>query len=164
MSLKTTFLSYLTQLRTLVQKIPESLFQESLSSDMLPLEVNAQVAANFLLRGYCPLLKTTTISIEASDSGKQATLQVIDKVFETLQGFPEVSGLNDDSILSDNAGFANIALPESEFVFRYIIPNTLFHMSMVYAVARQHQVPLSKGDFDGLHHYPAGFSFVPENN
>jgi hypothetical protein len=33
---------------------------------------------------------------------------------------------------------------------------------MAYAIARAAGVPLSKGDFDGYHQYPDGFSFVPE--
>jgi hypothetical protein len=30
---------------------------------------------------------------------------------------------------------------------------------MVYAIARVSGIPLTKGDFDGIHTYPTGFSF-----
>lgn len=38
-------------------------------------------------------------------------------------------------------------------------PNFVFHLSMVCASDRAKGVPLSKGDYDGIHGYPLGFSF-----
>ncbi|EOV1092755.1 DUF1993 family protein [Vibrio fluvialis] len=59
-------------------------------------------------------------------------------------------------------GSIQIALAPFEFFHHYIVPNMLFHLSMVYAIARANGVALSKGDMDGLHRYSPGFSFLPK--
>ncbi|MCG7587734.1 DUF1993 family protein [Photobacterium sp. OFAV2-7] len=51
-------------------------------------------------------------------------------------------------------------MSQSEFIHQYILPNFYFHISMVYAIAKSKGVVLSKADFDGIHSYPSGFSFV----
>lgn len=159
-SIKQLFLEYLFQLKVIIEKVPEELFLETLSEGMFSLEMNAQIAANFLLRGYCPLLSRDVVSVARSDKGKGAILQAISDVQTLLEDFPEIEALDDSVTLSDKAGFTKLSLPQSSFVFKYIVPNYMFHMGMVYAIARKNGVPLSKGDFDGLHSYPIGFSFV----
>ena len=42
---------YLNQLEVIVTKVPDELFSLSLTNDMFSLEMNAKIAANFLLRG-----------------------------------------------------------------------------------------------------------------
>lgn len=162
-SIKTLFIGYLSQLDRIVSKIPEYLFNESLASDMFSLEVNSQIAVNFILRGYCPLIGMEVVLCNTSASGKEATLSLISEVMKRLNTYPDFHTFNDTVLLQDKAGFAQITLPQSEYVFKYIIPNFMFHMSMVYATARKRGVNLSKGDFDGLHSYPAGFSFIEVN-
>ncbi|PNI05718.1 hypothetical protein C1N32_06370 [Vibrio diazotrophicus] len=159
-SIKNLFLGYLEQLKVVVEKVPEELFADSLTEGMFSLEMNAQIAANFLLRGYCPLIGKDVISCTSSQHGKEEVLRLISDVHMLLNEFPEVTELDDSVLLSDSAGFNNINLPQSRFIFSYIVPNYMFHVSMVYAIARKEGVPLSKGDFDGLHSYPNGFSFI----
>jgi hypothetical protein len=62
-------------------------------------------------------------------------------------------------MIDDKAGFAELVLPANEFLYQYAMPNFFFHLSMVYAIAKQSGLCLSKADFDGYHIYPAGFSF-----
>lgn len=62
-------------------------------------------------------------------------------------------------VIRHRAGFADLAQPGEAFLFRYGIPNMMFHLAMGYAALRAAGVPLGKADFDGLHVYPAGFSF-----
>lgn len=38
----------------------------------------------------------------------------------------------------------------TDFLWRYVLPNTYFHLSMVYALLRQAGLPIGKGDFEGL--------------
>lgn len=159
-SIKELFLNYLTQLNIIVGKIPEELFPDALSEGMFSLEMNAQIAANFILRGYCPLVGRETISCEPSGTGKREVLRLISEVQMLLDTLPEVNEFDDSVVLSDTAGFTEVNLPQSSFIFSYIVPNYMFHMGMVYAIARKNGVPLSKGDFDGLHSYPIGFSFI----
>ena len=70
-SIKKLFLDYLVQLNIILGKIPEELFSDVLSEGMFSLEMNAQVAANFLLRGYFPLVGREIISCERSGQGKK---------------------------------------------------------------------------------------------
>ena len=158
-STKGLFLRYLHQLSVIVDKTPESLFSDSLSEGMFSLELNAQVAANFLLRGYCPLASVDLVSYELIEPGKASVFKLLENVKNYLESLPDVLDFDDGKILSDTAGFSEVELPQSRFIFEYIVPNYMFHVSMVYAIARQSGVPLSKGDFDGLHSYPAGFEF-----
>jgi len=159
-SIKKLFLDYLSQLKVIVGKVPEELFSDTLHDGMFSLEINAQIAANFLLRGYCPIVGREVVSYELSEPGKNATLQLILDVQIQLETLPDIKGFDDSKLMSDKAGFTEVSLPQSSYVFRYIVPNYMFHMSMVYAIARKNGVSVSKGDFDGLHSYPVGFSFI----
>lgn len=81
---------------------------------------------------------------------------------DTLTAYPECDALNDPVTHQEKAGFNEVKLSQSDFIHQYIIPNDMFHMSMVYAVTRHNGVALSKDDVDGLHSYPEGLSFLDE--
>ncbi|MFB9156007.1 DUF1993 family protein [Vibrio gallaecicus] len=160
-STKKLFLNYLQQMRVIVDKIPDSIFLDSLSEGMFSLELNAQVAANFLLRGYCPIVSVDLVSCELKESGKDSVCKMLEDVKLQLELLPEVPGFDDTKVMAESAGFSQVKLPQSRFILEYIIPNYMFHMSMVYAIAKKNGVALSKGDFDGFHNYPVGFEFKP---
>jgi hypothetical protein len=84
---------------------------------------------------------------------------MVEKVRTHVDSLPDVTNFDDNQSISDSAGFSEVSLPQSRFILEYIIPNYMFHVSMVYAIARKNGAPLSKGDFDGLHSYPTGFKF-----
>ena len=71
-----------------------------------------------------------------------------------------MDSLDNQSYVSDTAGFAKLQFGQPEFLHQYILPNFFFHISMLYAIAKLNGVVLSKADYDGYHAYPAGFSFV----
>lgn len=127
---------------------------------MFSLEMNAKIAANFVLRGYYPLLGKEAVSLMSDEQGKAVVVRQIIATRELLENLPEIHYLDDSKILSDKAGFSEIQLCQSDFIHQYIVPNYFFHMGMVYAIAKSKGVAVSKGDFDGLHSYPADFSFV----
>lgn len=159
-TIKQLFKGYLLQLETIVNKVPPELFAVSLTDDMFSLEMNAKIAANFVLRGYCPLLGKDAISLMSDEVGKEAVVRQIIETRELLEKLPEIHNLDDSKVITDKAGFSEIQLGQSDFIHQYIVPNYFFHMGMVYAIAKSKGVPVSKGDFDGLHSYPASFSFV----
>jgi uncharacterized protein len=159
-NLKKFFQHYLSQLEIIVAKIPPDNFPLALTSGMLNLEMNAKAAANLALRGYCPLINRELVSFFGDESGKASVQTQILKTIQFLDGLPEILQLNDEILLKEKAGFAEVELPQSTFIYHYIIPNFLFHISMVYAIARANGVELSKGDYDGIHSYPVGFSFI----
>lgn len=158
--IKSLFLNHIQQLEHLVSIIPASFFDRSLAPDMFNLETNARIAANFSLRGYCPLAGIPVDLVKALSPGKADVERQIAITLNILSDLPEVTNLQADRTIRDRAGTGDVLLPQPQFIHQYIIPNLLFHSSMVYAIARHHGVTLSKGDFDGLHHYPSGFQFT----
>lgn len=158
--IKKPFVHYLTQLKAVLSKTSPEAFSLSLSEGMFPLEMHAKIAANFALRGYCPLLGVETVSFHQEESGYKATLAQVDATLEYLANSTDIAAFNDSRFITDKAGFSDVYLCESEYINIYIIPNFLFHISMVYAIAKANGATLSKGDFDGIHNYPSGFSFV----
>lgn len=159
-SIKNFFQHYLSQLETMVAKIPPEKFSLTLANGMFTLEMNAKIAANFALRGYCPLLNKDVVSFFKDESGKEAVQAQLLETIKYLNELPEVKQLDAAKRLKDKAGFSEVDLSQPIFIFHYIVPNFLFHISMVYAIARANGVDLSKGDYDGIHSYPKGFSFV----
>jgi len=159
-SIKSLFQHYLNQLNVIVTKIPQDDFSASLTDDMFSLAMNAKIATNFALRGYCPLLGLEVASFDNEKVDKVAVLDQISKTLNYLNDSIEVKNLNSQVKVTDKAGFAELNLSQPEFIHQYILPNFYFHISMVYAIAKSKGVELSKADFDGLHSYPSGFSFV----
>ncbi|GLS27899.1 DUF1993 family protein [Marinibactrum halimedae] len=160
MNLKKNLLKYLDQLKGILKKTPEGLFSKSLDEKMLPLGVHGKVAANFALRGYCPVVNRSIPHESVPGFSKTDVLYHINDAAQHLTELPDIECLNQHKFHSENAGNREIKLPEPEFIHLYILPNFYFHISMVYAIARANGVELGKGDFDGLHEYPSGFSFI----
>ncbi|WP_413662621.1 DUF1993 family protein [Microbulbifer sp. CNSA002] len=159
-SIKSLLHNHLSQLLSIVTKIPQEIFHKQLAPDMFSLAENAKIAANFSLRGYCPLVDQKTVAFEEDGSTKEGILRTIQKTLSYLDSLPEVTDLDSSRRINDKAGFTTVDLPQPQYIHQYILPNLLFHMSMVYAIARRYSVPLNKGDFDGFHSYPAEFSFI----
>ena len=57
------------------------------------------------------------------------------------------------------AGLADLELPGVAYLHAFGLPNIYFHQAMLHVALKQAGVRLGKADFDGLHHYPEGFSF-----
>ena len=62
-------------------------------------------------------------------------------------------------LITHRAGFADLTQTGADYLTLFALPNLWFHLSMAYATLRANGVALGKADFDGLHSYPAGFSF-----
>ena len=65
-----------------------------------------------------------------------------------------------DRTITHKAGDAVLNQTAQDYLIQFAAPNLWFHLSMAYAILRQNGVPVGKADFDGLHAYPADFSFV----
>ena len=59
------------------------------------------------------------------------------------------------------AGEAALRQSAADYVLSFAMPNFFFHFSMAYSIAQQAGLALGKQDFDGLHRYRPGFSFIP---
>lgn len=176
--LKSTLIKYLVQLDAMLVQIDDRLFEKKLAEDMLSLGAHATVVVNFALRIYCPLLKgklKEQLNEKPKENDKEeATEEVksfspavdkntlksqIHQALALLAELPDIEQFDDACHIHDTAGMKDISLPQSEYVIQFGLPNFYFHLSMVYAIAKANGVSLSKGDFDGIHQYPAGFSF-----
>ena len=159
------FLVHLGLLHQLIEKIETNSSNESKSlkarivDDMFPLNIQTKIAANFALRACCPLsgseYKELEGGIDSFSELKAYITAAIDHIDQLTE--PTLEQLNLD--VKDTAGFRKISMPGFEYVASFILPNFFFHISMVYAIAKSSGVPLTKGDFDGIHQYPEGFSW-----
>ncbi len=160
------FIRYLQQLKVIVEKIAlhqqqnPALLYTSLQSDMLPLLAQIRTAANFYLRTCCPLAKRERINFDNQQETYAGLQQQLDQTIAYLQAIPTAEFNQPPERIQDKAGFSELDLTTDEYLSCYALPNFFFHLCMVYSIARHAGVPLSKGDFDGYHQYPAGFSFV----
>lgn len=160
------FIHYLNQLKVIVEKIAvhqqnnPTLLYRSLHNDMLPLLAQIRTAANFSLRTCCPLAKREQIHFENPNETYAGLQQQLDETIAYLQAIPTVEFNQPPEKIQDKAGFNELDLPADEYLHCYALPNFFFHLCMAYSIARHAGVPLSKGDFDGYHQYPNGFSFV----
>ena len=161
---KNIFLRYLRQLRTLLDKIEahggENLLSAALSDDMFPLATQVRIAANFSLRACCPLAGRELLSFDNDEVSFAGLNKQLEQTIDHLQALDIPNADGGAAEVRENAGFAKIALPVDDYVHSLALPNFFFHLSMVYAIAKSRGVPVSKGDYDGYHSYPQGFSFV----
>ncbi len=158
------FVGYIDLLSTTIEKIEahfggdESILQARLIEDMFPLYVQAEIAASFALRSCCPIAGVEVVSFtkpEKTFSNLKAQLRDTVEYLNSLDALEN----NLEVVIKDMAGPAPISMNAGDFLVRFAYPNFYFHLSMVYAIARFKGVKLTKGDFDGLHQYPPGFSF-----
>jgi hypothetical protein len=158
------FVEYLRRLSGLLEKVEahfagdESILHERLSPDMFPLCVQVEIVASFALRSCCPIAGVEVNSYSrAVKSFANLRAQLEDTVTCIANLDKQQSNL--EVVIEDMAGPAPISMQAQDFLLRFAYPNFYFHLGMVYAIARSRGVPLTKGDFDGLHQYPPGFSF-----
>lgn len=161
------FTDYLSLLSALLETVAahfdgdEAVLQARLGPDMFPLGVQVEIAANFALRSCCPIANVDVVSF-ARDIKSFANLQA--QIKDTLSQLACLDTMENilDVTIEDMAGPARVSMKAQDFLARFALPNFYFHLTMVYAIARSQGVPLSKGDFDGLHQYSPGFSFESE--
>ena len=111
-------------------------------------------AASFALRVACPLAGREVPNLPAALAPRLAVARA------TLGGMRPDEFLGaEDRRVQHRAGLADLDQSAAEFLFLYGLPNFFFHLTMGYAALRQAGMPLGKADFDGLHSYPAEFSF-----
>ena len=158
------FVEYLRLLSRLLKKVEdyfdgdESILRARLSPDMFPLSVQVEIVASFALRSCCPIAGVAVNSYaRAVKSFANLRAQLEDTINYLTSLAEKQSNLN--VVIEDRAGPAPISMKAEDFLLRFAYPNFYFHLGMVYAIARSRGVPLTKGDFDGLHQYSPGFSF-----
>ncbi|TMP28127.1 DUF1993 domain-containing protein [Pseudoalteromonas rubra] len=155
------FLHYLNQLRAIMQRedMTENLLAQRLCPDMFPLHQQVSTAAALSLRCCCPLFHKEVINFKRPTASVSNLLEELDDTIEYLTNLHNDPWESMPASITFVAGFANHTLEPDKYFQFYAWPNFLFHCSMAYAILRTAGLPLSKGDFDGFHRYPPGFSF-----
>lgn len=160
MVLKTTFTRGLNQLLSIVEKTPPSILDSRLSPDMFDMKTQCIIACNMARRGYLPLVGKDVETMDGDVENKEALLSSIKCCHHQLSSLADVHSLDSSIYVTDMAGQSSVTLSQPDFIHQFILPNFYFHIAMAYATARHNGVALSKGDFDGIHQYATGFSFV----
>lgn len=158
----------LVQLEGLLNKTTNNLqmLDAQLHSNMLPLAIQVKVCCNFICRIASKITQTDTQFFESERDNFEGLMAQIKatRLFLAQTPFDDELWQHGQHFADDIAGEADILLPISQYILQFALPNYYFHLSMVYAILRKENVPVGKGDFDGIHQYPAGFSFVAQSD
>lgn len=133
----------------------DALLAARLAPDMLPLETQVVIAANFTLRAAFPLAGEPVPPFGEFAAGVPGLRARIERAASLLRALDPARFADAASrTLQSQAGDALVRLPAAAFLFEYALPNFFFHLAVAYAILRSQGVPLGKADFDGFHAYP----------
>ena len=159
------FCLYLEKLLALVEKLERHnsdggiLLGARLTDDTLPLGVQIKIASNFALRACCNIAGMRMPKFNDDMESFSEARQYVLRVTEHIKNLGQSELIENSQNISDDAGLKKIDMPASRYLTDFALPNFFFHMSMVYATAKCNGVTVTKGDFDGIHYYPEGFSW-----
>ena len=138
---------------------PERLLSAKLHPGMFDCAGQLRTVAIFALRATFPLIGQPWPrgDFEPGLAGLRARIAF---ARAAISGLTEADfvGAQERQIVH-TAGVAELDQNATEYLRHFALPNLWFHLSMVYATLRSEGVAIGKADFDGLHVYPAGFSW-----
>lgn len=132
----------------------QAVLDATLAPDMLPFATQVEIACNFSLRASFPLAGLAIppySEYERSFHGLQQRIVHAQQVLTALD--PAGFGSGAAFTIQAEAGQASHAMPSSEYLLHYALPNFFFHTTMAYAILRHVGVLVGKADFDGYHVY-----------
>lgn len=132
----------------------EALLSARLHADMFDFATQLEIVAGFSLRVCLPPLGRSVPELSGPVSER---LSEAKSILSALT--PEDFHGTTQKVIAHQAGFAKLEQSADDYATLFALPNLWFHLSMAYAILRAEGLPLTKGDFDGLHGYPAGFSW-----
>jgi hypothetical protein len=147
------FRHYLGRVTEIVEGLDDAALQARIA-DTFPAGQQFAIAAGYALRIACPLAGRDVPNLPDALAPRLAVARA------TLGAMrPEEFEAAAERRIAHLAGEATLEQSGADFLFLYGLPNFFFHLTMGYAALRAAGVGLGKGDFDGLHQYPPGFSF-----
>jgi len=155
------FLKFTPRILTLAKCAEEHhLLSTRLIPDTFTIIEHLATAQEFSLRTVFPTIGKVCPDF-STERSTYADLQAADRELrQLLQSVrPEDFDCANERRITHMAGSAQLTQTGSEYVQLFGIPNFYFHISMAYATLRARGVHIGKAHFDGLHEYPAGFSF-----
>jgi hypothetical protein len=156
------FLKALDQIDLLLGKAgTDALLATRLCENSFTAGENFRIAQGYILRIVCPLIdrKIPVLSTEDTDISALRRRSAEVRIYLNTLREADFSRTNDTQI-HHVAGQADLTQTSQKFLTLYGLPNFYFHMTMGYAALRHAGANIGKGDYDGLHFYPDGFSFI----
>ena len=132
-----------------------------LSKDALSAGEHLRTAQGFALRTLLPPLGQKVPSLGTENCDLAGLRQRSKEVAHILHHL-EHEDLTAVQPVQHKAGFAELTQSSSDYVMMFGLPNFMFHFATAHACLRSTGLDIGKAHFDGLHDYPAGFSWVPK--
>lgn len=114
------------------------------------------ICVGFALRSTLPLVGQAPPDTDPALSAESLAACLADArvAIEAMPEAPLIEGI------AHRAGFADLEQSPEAYLATFALPNLWFHLSMAHATLRAQGAPVGKADFDGLHRYPEGFSWI----
>ena len=128
---------------------------DTLADGMFTLAEQFQVAAGFCLRAAYPLVGQSAPDLPSPKTGQD----VADVITMARAALAKVPSGDLVAQVQHRAGQREVVQSAEAYLCTFALPNLWFHVSMIYAILRGRGVDVGKGDFDGVHYYPPGFTF-----
>lgn len=129
---------------------PSVLLQSRLAPDMFPLVRQVQVATDRAKGGIAQLAGIEVPSWPDSETSFPELETRIRRAVTYLQGFKaaQIDG-SEERIITFKAGTRELRFKGRDFLFGFVYPNLLFHLTTAYAILRHNGVDIGKRDFVG---------------
>ncbi len=148
-------LQALDQALILIDKAAPEMLAARLHPGMFDCAGQFCTVASFALRGTFPLTDREPPDLPQTDPYR--ALEIARAAVMSLQ--PTDFADADHRRIVHRAGFADLNQSAQAYLQHFAQPNLWFHLSMAFAILRQHGADIGKTAFDGLHEYPTGFAF-----
>jgi uncharacterized protein len=151
------YLATLHRVLRAVQQLPASqahaVLEARLAPGMLCFAQQIETACFLALRATFPLVHKALPAWQAEPRTHAGLCACVARTEVLLADLPPQLFASPPPLIDEKAGKAHIQLPPQEFLTQFALPNFFFHISMAYAIARSHNAPIGKAQFDGFHLY-----------
>ncbi|MEO1640633.1 MAG: DUF1993 family protein [Pseudomonadota bacterium] len=145
----------LAQAQHLLAKATPEILSARLQPGMFDCAGQFQTVAIFALRATYPLTGKPTPPWPQGTLAEKLTTSATHVGALTPVDFAGA----ETRLITHRAGEADLEQTGTVYLHQFVLPNLWFHLSMAFAIMRLQGADIGKADFDGLHAYPAGFSF-----
>lgn len=151
------FRHYLSRINNLAEGATAAHLSARLTPDSFTALEHFAIAQRYILRGLYPLIGHDLPEMDEVEdiSGLHARGDIVRSFLDGLAQ-PDAQIVGE---VTHVAGKATLRQSPYDYIALYAAPNFFFHVNMGYAILRSQGAQIGKGDFDGFHSYPPGFSF-----
>ncbi len=129
---------------------PAVLVGARLAPDMHPLSRQIQIASDSAKGGAARLAGVEVPSWPDTETSFPELQARIKKTIDYLETFkPEQIDGAEDRTVTLNLGGGEVAFSGTDFLFNFVLPNFLFHVTTAYAILRHNGVEIGKRDYLG---------------